>query len=78
MTHLTPVEETCLIFAARYAHDRNTGAALTVVNAALRNWDAISDRTKEQLYNEARQEAMCNLDDWYRLYQKYESEKVPL
>ena len=78
MTQLTPAEQTCLIFAARYAHDRNTGAALMVVNAIMQNWDRLTQHTKDQLFREARAEAMCSLDDWHRLYQKYESEKVPL
>ena len=78
MTKLTPEEQTCLVFASRYAHDRNTSAALIVVNTILQNWDRLTQHTKEQLFREARSEAMYNLDDWYRLYQKYESEKVPL
>ena len=72
---LTPAEQTCLIFAARYAHDRNTGAALMVVNAIMHNWDRLTQHTKDQLFREARAWAGYNLDDWYRLYQKYESEK---
>jgi hypothetical protein len=60
---LTPAEQTCLIFAARYAHHRNTGAALMVVNAILQNWDRITPRVREQLQREA-EEATYNLEDW--------------
>ena len=78
MTQLTPAEQTCLVFAARYSHDRNTSAALIVVNTILQNWDRLTQHTKEQLFRDARADATCNLGDWYRMYQKYESEKVPL
>ena len=72
---LTPAEQTCLVFAARYAYDLNTGAALMVVNAILQNWDRLAQHTKDQLFREARAVAVYNPDDWRRLYQKYESEK---
>ena len=55
-----------LIYAARYAHTRKTGAAMQVVNCAVRNWGALDHRHKLQLLRESK-EATCNLDDWKRL-----------
>ena len=60
---MSPAEQTCLIFAARYAHHRQTGAALQVVTAIAQNWDKLSDHTREQLQREAK-EATTNLEDW--------------
>ncbi len=54
----------CLVFAARYAHTRRTGAALLVVNAIIDNWDRLSADTQKQIINEAVNEATCNLEDW--------------
>lgn len=57
----------CFIFAARYAHDRNTGAARQVVNSILGRWDELDPRIKIQLIAEARNDAMYDLEDWQRL-----------
>ena len=60
---LTNGEENTLVFAARYAHNRRTGAANVVVTEILNKWDRISDFTKEQLKREAK-EASTNHEDW--------------
>ena len=57
------------IFAARYAHTRNTGAAHIVVNDILSNWHKIGGEIQFQLKKEAG-EATCNFDDWQRLIDK--------
>jgi hypothetical protein len=54
------------VYAARYARNRNTGAALQVVNQILAAWDELDEQTKAQLQREAR-EAQYNHDDWARL-----------
>lgn len=56
-----------IIFAARYAHNRPTGAALAVVNYAKENWDKLSDQTKNFLVEESEMMATCNLEDWREL-----------
>ena len=66
---LTYREETMFVLAARYAHNRQTGAALQVVTEILKKWDRISDFTKEQLKREAK-EASFNHDDWALLIEK--------
>lgn len=55
-----------LIYAARYAHTRKTGAAMQVVNCAVSNWGELDHRHKLQLLMESK-EATCNLEDWDRL-----------
>ena len=54
---------TILIFAARYAHNRNTGAALAVCRAIENEWRYITRETQEQLQRES-YEATCNIEDW--------------
>ena len=56
-----------LVYAARYAHSRQTGAANQVVNAILNNWDSLTERHKLQICEEATNEATCNLTDWGRI-----------
>ena len=58
--------ETMLVFAARYAHNRNIGAALTVVSSIIDQWPNITISTREQLVREAR-EAEYNKPCWKRL-----------
>lgn len=60
-------EQSCLVFAARYAHTRETGAAAMVVDTALLNWDRLIPETQAQLQREAAHEATCNMEDWKRL-----------
>ena len=67
MENLSSYEETCLIFAARYAHGRQTGAAHIVVSEILSKWDKLNDRAKAQLKREAETSAAANIDDWQRL-----------
>lgn len=67
MTKLHPAEQDCFVFAARYAHTRNTGAAFMVVNAILHNWDKLDKHIQKQLKEEALNEAMFNMDDWNRI-----------
>lgn len=57
----------CFIFAARYAHARNTGAARLVVNSILDHWDELDPRIQIQLIAEAKNEAMYDFEDWQRL-----------
>ena len=52
-----------LIYAARYAHTRNTGAAFTVVMEIRNAWDNIGQHAQEQIKKEAK-EATFNLDMW--------------
>ena len=66
--------ESILVFATRYAHNRNTGAAFMMVSGIVSEWDNISDRTKEVLYRESF-EARYNAEDWKILQDKYEAEK---
>lgn len=58
--------ESCLVFAARYAHNRNTGAALMVVNAIKNSWDDLALYTREQIIKESH-DAKYNLDEWQSL-----------
>jgi hypothetical protein len=58
--------QTALIFAARYAHSRETGGAFAVVLAIEECWHQLTQQTKDQLIRESR-EATCNHDDWQRL-----------
>ena len=59
--------ENMLIYAARYAHGRKTGAALQVVNCAIKNWGDLSENIRKQLCNEAANEAQYCKEDWQRL-----------
>ena len=63
---MTTYEESMLVFAARYAHHRNTGASLMVVNEIISKWPDISESTRRQLVREA-QEATYNHDDWRQM-----------
>lgn len=60
-------EQSCLIFAARYAHTRSTAASSMVVDTILAQWNLLNERTQEQLRREAENEATCNHADWHRL-----------
>ena len=60
-------DQSCLVFAARYAHTRETGAANMVVTTLLAHWDRLIPETQAQLKREAANEATCNKDDWQRL-----------
>jgi len=59
-------EASIWVYALRYAADRNTGAALQVVNSILLHWDEFDPDTQKDLISEAG-EATYNLDDWARV-----------
>lgn len=63
---LTGAMQIALLFAARYAHHRNTGGASMVVTALKQCWHKIDDQTKDQIIRESH-EATANLDDWQSL-----------
>ena len=64
MDDLLPDNESCVyVYAARYAHARNTGAALQVVSAIAGVWDRLPEHINDQLTREAT-EAVYHLDDW--------------
>jgi hypothetical protein len=54
---------TMLVFAARYAHNRQTGASYAVCKAIANVWDDLDKPTQEQLQRESF-EATCNDNDW--------------
>jgi hypothetical protein len=53
-----------MVFACRYAHTRQTGAALMVCKAVIAMRDELSAQAKAQIIEEAENEATCNRDDW--------------
>ena len=57
---------TVFLFAARYAHHRQTGAALAVVTAIKAGWDDLTPQVKKQLQQESH-EATFNPEDWNEL-----------
>lgn len=65
-TELSNIEQSMFVFAARYAHDRPTGASLQVVRAIEMNWSRLSEETKKQLKDES-EYAMFNQDDWAKM-----------
>ena len=60
---MTRYQQNLLIFAARYAHSRKTGAALMIVNSIIQMWDELDSEVKRTLIEEA-EHATCNFDDW--------------
>jgi len=58
--------ESCLVFAARYSHNRKTGAASLVVDAIKSEWDGLALYTREQIIRESH-EATTNLETWESL-----------
>ena len=64
----TPQENTAMIFAARYVHNRNTGGTLAIVDCLIKNWHKIDKATEIQILREADNEATTNRDDWQRLF----------
>ena len=63
---MTNHEESMLVFAARYAHSRNTSAAHMVVAEIIGKWPELRASTRRQLVRESR-EAIYNHDYWQRL-----------
>jgi hypothetical protein len=64
--NLSETMQVSLVFAARYAHHRNTGAALLVTTAVKQCWHKLDKRTKEQILRESH-EATFNFEDWNSL-----------
>jgi len=62
------LENTALVFAARYTHHRNTGATLMIVRCLMFNWERIDQTTRDQILREAYNEAQYNRDDWQVLF----------
>lgn len=58
--------QNCLVYAARYSHHRNTGAAMQVCMSIMYYFDQLDNDIKDNLYRESF-EAVYNLDDWYSL-----------
>ena len=67
MRQLSITEQSCLVFAARYAHARNTGASGHVVDTIIANAGRLPSDIKRQLCREAISDATCNRDDWARM-----------
>ena len=63
------IDNTLYIFAARYAHNRNTGAAYAVVQRILAAWDTLDLPTRKQLIREASEATHCK-EDWQMLIDK--------
>ena len=64
----TPLENTAIVFAARYTHNRNTGGTYAIVRCLIANWDRISGGAQDQILREAYNEARYNRDDWQKLF----------
>lgn len=62
------LENTALVFAARYCHSRNTGGTFAIVRCLIANWDRIRKDTQDQILREAYQDAIYNRDDWQKLF----------
>ena len=60
-------EQSCLVFSARYAHTRNTGACGFVIDTIIANAGMLSIDIKKQLCRDALSGATCNRDDWQRM-----------
>ena len=59
--------ENLLVFACRYCHSRQTGAALMTVKVLIHHWDEITPRTQATIIKEATSDATCNIEDWLML-----------
>ena len=64
----TSLEDTALVFAARYTHNRNTGGTYAIVRCLISNWGRITPSTQEMILREAYQDATTNRDDWQKLF----------
>ena len=63
---MNPIEENIYMFAARYAHGRNTGAALMVVNQLISEWSKFSHETRRKILEESHEAEHCH-EDWQML-----------
>ena len=70
---MTIGHEHMMVYAARYAHGRNTGAALQIVSHILAEWDKLTENTKWKLYKDTREARYCQ-EDWQKLRDRYEDE----
>jgi hypothetical protein len=61
-----PTIGTVMVFAARYAHNRQTAAAYAVVRALKQCWHKLNVSTRLQIFNES-YEATYNHNDWQSL-----------
>jgi hypothetical protein len=68
MKRYTTQENTAMIFAARYVHNRNTGGTLAIVDCLIKNWHKIDKASKIQILREADNGSTTNRDDWRRLF----------
>lgn len=64
----TPLENTALVFAARYCHNRFTSGALMLIRCLISNWERIDLHTQKQILSESYKEATTNHDDWQKLF----------
>jgi len=62
------LENTAMIFAARYTHNRYTGGTYAIVRCLIANWERIDKSTQDQILREAYNEAQYNRDDWQKLF----------
>lgn len=61
---MTDYEQTCLVFAARYTHSRDTGGASVVISVIMNKWPLLSTSIREQVQREAKNEATANRKEW--------------
>ena len=70
-THLNYTEQTTLIYAARYAHTRKTGASMSVCNEIMKKWKYLNADAKKQIVREILSEAergeLTNSRDWNKI-----------
>ena len=58
--------QTVFVLAARYSHNRETGAAFIVVRSLKKHWNQFNELTRDQIIKESH-EATTNQDDWEEL-----------
>jgi len=63
---MNPNLETCIIFAARYAHNRPTGAAIIVVKMLKDAWRDLSPYGRKTILKEA-EDAAYGREEWQLL-----------
>ena len=66
MINLPKHLQDCLVYAARYSHNRPTGAANVVVATLMDLWDGLDEQTQTQIIRESLH-ATESPDDWERL-----------
>jgi hypothetical protein len=73
-------KESILLYAARYAYNRNTGAALQVAKTIESEWGTLSNEFKnkinEEIVTEIRVGQLKNSNDWELVLNKYWSDKL--